>query len=212
MKLYKFLSAEFAIKTLTERQIKASRISDLNDSFDFFGVVFASEKENIVWENFIDRRGRHVSNPICICCFSRRFDSPLMWAHYGDSGKGIVLEFEVEAEGCLPVEYRSTRIVSSSISQMSHEHKIELVKLAFSVKSTDWQYEDEVRFIVAIDQELGQQPLVFVPFSKSLELTRVMIGPKSEVSRSKIEGLVDSSVYVKRMRKSRTEFSIEISD
>jgi hypothetical protein len=83
MRLYKFLSAEFARQDLKERQIKISEFHDMNDPFELVGV--------------------HLSDPILhdlvigICkgtlgalCFSGSWNNPMLWSLYADKHKGIL--------------------------------------------------------------------------------------------------------------------------
>ena len=43
----------------------------------------------------IDNTIAYLRGRIRIACFSERYDSPLMWAHYADSGRGICVEYDV---------------------------------------------------------------------------------------------------------------------
>ena len=97
-----------------------------------------------------------------IGCFSKRWNSILMWSHYADCHKGVCIEFERPKEGFLDVEYSKRRksfdleyairtILGHELAKQeidSHDLKIVNKLLApYFNKYIDWQYEDEVRCV-----------------------------------------------------------------
>lgn len=82
-----------------------------------------------------------------VISLSRRFDSPLMWAHYADAHRGIALEFDDGLFGAPPMEV----IYNQNRPQVSAEHGRSMGDVDyFRVKSTDWRYEDEVRYMLEL--------------------------------------------------------------
>ena len=47
----------------------------------------------------IDNAIGYCRSKLRIACFSERCDSPLMWAHYADCGRGICVEYDVPTSG-----------------------------------------------------------------------------------------------------------------
>ncbi len=104
-----------------------------------------------------------------VLCFSTVNDNLLMWAHYADSHKGFVLEFDTEDEqfrrlGDLhPITYDTNRPVLDPVKQITFD--------IYLRKSLDWQYEHEYRLVRPL-QECEKRSLVagefyFVPMPRS---------------------------------------------
>lgn len=59
--------------------------------------------------NEIIQKVKEVRNNTLISCFSKRYDSILMWSHYGDKHKGICVEFDRPDKDFLDVKYSKKR-------------------------------------------------------------------------------------------------------
>lgn len=81
MRLYHFTCQKFGLLAIKDHRLKISRISGLNDPFEF-----------LVW-NLQDtvRRAKlrqwkmDRDNELGILCFSRKWSNPLLWGHYADN-------------------------------------------------------------------------------------------------------------------------------
>lgn len=89
-----------------------------------------------------------------ILCLSEKFDSPLMWSHYGDQHRGLCLEYDTSGLGpsddAHRVQYGASReIYTSEIHKWIIEgdtRSAEKVKRAcLLTKSDEWKYEEEWR-------------------------------------------------------------------
>ncbi|RYY51478.1 MAG: DUF2971 domain-containing protein [Chitinophagaceae bacterium] len=105
-----------------------------------------------------------------LLCLSKKYDHNLLWSHYGDSHKGVVLGFEFPLEDnylgfevCYETEISPIKIRRGS----KYVFDPNVVKW-MCTKSKDWEYEAEVRFVS--DNQSG-----FLPFKKSY-LTEVYFG------------------------------------
>ncbi|QUF68501.1 DUF2971 domain-containing protein [Vibrio fluvialis] len=99
-----------------------------------------------------------------IMCFTEKNDNLLMWSHYSDQHKGIVIEFDhnhpfftkpKSGYGLQPVLYRKTRVgklgKSSPIEPYFH-------------KSKEWAYEQEHRLLVCLsDADVNLIPKGYFP-------------------------------------------------
>ena len=103
-----------------------------------------------------DVMARKLEELIGILCLSESADNLLMWAHYADSHRGFVIEFDE----CSPFfdrrvgpddELRYLRKVSYSAKRPS----LTLAEVedfsSFMTKGTDWQYEAEWRMMMPLD-------------------------------------------------------------
>jgi len=103
-----------------------------------------------------------VPDSLLITCFSKTYDSILMWSHYSDNGRGVCIEFENEE--FLDVNYSQNRksfeltkiirrIIWSFHNKNIPENQADNFPsqlgdiLPYLIKSTAWRHEKEVRAI-----------------------------------------------------------------
>lgn len=82
--LYQYMSWEDAEKVFTNWDLKATLPCHTNDPFE----LKASDEETELNITDIER-----TSPFAFLCFSKCCKSAALWGHYGDSHKGICLEF-----------------------------------------------------------------------------------------------------------------------
>ena len=85
MRVYKFLFANFALKSLYERRLKISTFDDLNDPLDLSPYIL---KKWWVRET-IKKLIRDQVSQNGMLCFSVACNDPVIWAHYADKHHGI---------------------------------------------------------------------------------------------------------------------------
>ena len=101
MRVYKFLSKKFALENLTERRIKISEYSDMNDPFELWGVALSDLE--------LQRQLTKIIRSTGALCFSRDWKNPMLWSHYGDKHQGICLGFDIGPS----VEIQEARYVAT---------------------------------------------------------------------------------------------------
>lgn len=90
-----------------------------------------------------------ISETYALACYSEVPDNLLMWSHYTDGHRGIVVEFDAKKSffaprvNLMPVSYRSERASAKYDSKgfVFDEHELAVV----TTKSVDWSYEREWR-------------------------------------------------------------------
>ena len=84
-----------------------------------------------------------------VCCCSATNDSILMWGHYADGHKGMVIEYDTSLQPfckhLVPVSYCDD-YCEFTYDQLL-ENMGECVKRIITQKSSDWSYEEEYRMI-----------------------------------------------------------------
>jgi Protein of unknown function (DUF2971) len=83
-----------------------------------------------------------------VCCFAKRFDNQLMWAHYAAQHTGYCIEVDAtlpEFRSTLKVMYRTTYPEFSIAALGPHQ---------IATKSKHWKYEEEYR-LLTVEQEYG---------------------------------------------------------
>lgn len=152
--ILKFTKTEESYKELIDslKLVVGSRFEKrklLNELFS------SSEEFNELYEGVVNDK----INRTRVTCFSKMFESNLMWSHYGDEHKGVCLEFNsslkstdifenIEVDMITNVNYEGTDYIDYNINK--REAIIEL----FSRKSNDWKYEEEVRIILINKNEI----------------------------------------------------------
>lgn len=90
-------------------------------------------------------------------CLSRNSDSILMWSHYADKHKGLVVEFDIPSDTpILPVVYEN-KLTPRQIQDVYGCTQNGFIPVAFS-KHTDWEYEEEWRIAVDQGNRIGPLP------------------------------------------------------
>src|SRR5271165_4090760 len=110
-----------------------------------------------------------------------------MWSHYADQYAGAVVEFDGSHQffdGQVDVEYRSRRPMRHVSGYLSPDEPVPIAELC--TKSTQWQYENEVRVIRCLsDCELkGKDRRGFPIYIRSLPtecIKSVTLGERTAV-------------------------------
>jgi hypothetical protein len=125
---------------------------------EYFGIFKEEEVEYArTSRNELDRKLR-------ICCFSNlSFESStLMWSHYADSHKGIVVAMDLDSIA-LPqdhdyffqeVDYPRSkeRILVKYLEVEKNSEEQEKIRSSWKTKSKEWEYEKEIRWFIPIEQ------------------------------------------------------------
>ena len=88
---YQFLSSLNAITNLERKMVKVSRIKAVNDLFELQPYLLHLDREK---RKQLGKIRTKVANTYGMVCFSTDWQEPIMWGHYADRNKGIVLGFE----------------------------------------------------------------------------------------------------------------------
>jgi len=171
---YQFLSSRNAITDLERRMIKVSRIKKVNDLFELRPYL-RLEKGN---RRQLEKIRTKVADTYGMVCFSTNWQEPIMWGHYADCNKGIVLGFEVASKRFTikEVKYPSERKkVFLDPQTVTSSEYIEAVGF---IKYKGWSYEKEYRSFVKLDECMRIEGDYFLKFGTDLDLKKVIIGPE----------------------------------
>ena len=158
------------------------------------GAIYAT---NVVKEN----QWRNLG----VTCFSESNENILMWSHYAGSHCGFCLGFDTNLSPFMPEKllkvYYSKTNVYPPLSLKDIPHNLNLIDTQLGLKSCHWEYENEWRLFA------GGGNKEYPYNSKSL--TGIYFGYRmSEENKNAISALVDSSVKLYKMEKSKTEFKM----
>jgi hypothetical protein len=90
----------------------------------------------------------HISKTTGLICFSKRKNNLLMWSHYADGHKGMVIGFDVPPHlKTLEVDYQSRRLPWRLSKDSTSQEFLEETERLIKRKSFHWRYEREVRLL-----------------------------------------------------------------
>jgi hypothetical protein len=171
---YQYLSSSDAITDLERGMVKVSRIKTVNDMFELQPYLRVDKDKRKQFE----RIRKKVADTYGMVCFSTDWQEPIMWAHYADRNKGIVLGFDFISSRFIMRQVRyppKRKKVSLDPKTVTASEYIEAVGF---IKYKGWSYEREHRFFVRLHDCVPIQQDYFVAFASDLRLRQVIIGPE----------------------------------
>lgn len=153
MIVYHFTSPEFALRALRDRRLKIARINELNDPFEFCAANFADADTRIKLETFKNQ----VNERYGVICFCENYHDPVLWSHYADGHRGVVLVFEIPDDMAIRIDYQPERFklaVNAAIQRGSFTES-DLTQL-ISTKFSSWGYEKEIRMMCHLNDHFCQ--------------------------------------------------------
>ncbi|MFB2649527.1 DUF2971 domain-containing protein [Shewanella mangrovisoli] len=194
--IYKYMSEVAAISFLKDPWIRVTPKAALNDPFEcrptqltkerivkkFKGQKSLSTQPNLIIHNF-----EGVMDYFGIVSLSKSFNDLLMWSHYADSHKGLMLEFDLDEIKKLTILYddkiednvqythsRAFEGVGNSLNEIRRHY--------FLSKSPPWGYENEYRLVLPINLNMK---VAFDQESKESLHDMKVLGFSAELSRNK---------------------------
>ena len=186
IRVYHLTSAVHGIGAIALQRLKVSRLSDLNDPFEFLGLMWRDLRLRSKVQALKDEVGADTG----LLCFSENWINPVLWSHYADKHRGVCLGFNVVRSSARPVTYQATRIPSKAVIPIHASAALE-EKLLFT-KFEHWRYESERCVRVPLSKALTEGSLHFKPFGTDLALAEVILGDACTLSLDAVRSLVSS--------------------
>ena len=188
MRLYKYTMAEFGLSAIRERKLKVTTIADANDPNEWLPVMRDPET-GFDWNANPEYRGqfRYMWSHIYgFVSFSGEYDNLLMWGHYADKFRGMVLVFNVIDESkVLKVDYKNSRFAMGTpeVGNPSANTIEEFIRR----KDPAWGHEKEYRALINLKacttKRLGNgDTIYFTPFELLITLKGVVLGSECTVT------------------------------
>jgi hypothetical protein len=186
MRVYKFLSADYALQDIYERKIKLSAFEDMNDPFELLGSRWSDTGVDTILTS-------HAAATYGALCFSTNWSNPLLWSHYADKHKGMCLGFDIPDRSDsvqTPIYVDGPEMQDPGILFEALRHRNFWIAEApimrkLLLKYKGWRYEDEVRLFARLDGKNGQ--LSYFDFGENLTLREVILGVRCIVSGNEVE-------------------------
>lgn len=207
MKVYKYMRTHIDKKDnllkyiFEDKTLRFTNPLTFNDPFELKPNIkqLVNDKKHLVVDMFsenLNESGQahkfhyasinNILNNIGILSLSGNKDNLVMWAHYANSHKGIVLEFERNHwffnDLRLP-KYAEVLNRLEKVTYISRENRKSInsneyfSKETFLTKSKDWEYEDEYRMSVYVETNDEYFDGININFPNDL-LTGVYLGNK----------------------------------
>lgn len=204
MRVYHLLSERYALDDLKHRRLKVSRLEDMNDPFELLGVTLKKKEHRDALRGFKADMDRFCG----ALCFSRGWSHPMIWSHYADKHRGICLGFDVPEDKAIPISYRAERLkfdLERQLSKNTRDEKLGLKLLA--TKYDGWEYEDEVRLVVSLENEATvESGTCFFNFGPELKLREVIVGARSTLAKQTVRDALSPEDRHVRLAKARLAF------
>jgi Protein of unknown function (DUF2971) len=186
MRVYHFTKAIHGLDAVRRRRIKIARISELNDPFEFLQVASSNPRTRARYQ-YVKRA---LSEYMGLICFSENWSNPVQWSHYAEGHQGICLGFDVNSSADMRrIRYVKNRIPPNlramrKMDEAAVTHMLDLLTLKFE----HWQYEQEHRLFVRLDEIDHETGLYFFDFgnSDSVTLKQVIVGAQSAISPEEV--------------------------
>jgi DUF2971 family protein len=209
MILYKYSSSHHAMQAIQEKRLKVSRVNELNDVHDCRPhIVYRRKSSSEFNAGFGQGMTSAVTRTMGIVCYCGNAVSPLVWAHYGDSSRGVALGFELN-EGLfdrpeVPGDSRMVvRVVYRSEFEMLYwedeidpipeeSRKFELLIRGYNTKSAQWEHEHEYRELVDLLGCTLSAGLYFSNFRPG-SLREVILGERCSLEPRFVPTLINES-------------------
>ena len=170
---YHFLSSEHAIYDLEHRVIKVSLLDALNDPFELMPYL---RYKNSKRRRRIKSAHAAFAEKYGLLCLSGNWREPLLWAHYAEKHKGVALGFEIVCGQVIRVSY-SPSIIRKEIELTGNPEENErlFIQLA-NTKYYKWEYEDEYRVLVALEDCVEIDGHQFLRLDGRLKVKEMVLG------------------------------------
>lgn len=145
--LYRYVDRATAWKCLSEATLAFTPPQRFNDPFDTNPALKTTGLSDQTASAMHNTRDAFANNLIGVACFTANKDDPLMWAHYGDKHRGVMLEFDTanaDLAKAEPVTYSAARPVVDGTGRGAGK--------ALLVKGDVWATEHEWRLTAKLSQ------------------------------------------------------------
>ncbi len=141
--LYKYKTIDnwkYILDIFIKKRLYAAKYTELNDPME--GQYFYKGNAEV---RELEKKLREEKQIIGICSFSKNYNSTLMWSHYANSHRGIVLGVRIGEKACRIEEVKYVdSIAKIDITNNWPRFKAQEI---LTYKLSAWNYENEYRVI-----------------------------------------------------------------
>ncbi|WP_318345984.1 DUF2971 domain-containing protein [Flagellimonas baculiformis] len=128
---------QYLLDIILNQRLYAASFRNLNDNFE--GQFILDNQSEAKRYRLNPRKQDHIS----VCSFSKTYKNHLMWSHYSDGHRGIVIGFTVDDS-----LYKIEKVAYSGLATFNFfPNRSEDLKNVFLNKIKEWDYEQEYRIM-----------------------------------------------------------------
>lgn len=185
MRVYHFLPARHAVEDIEKRRLKIAQLDDLNDPFELISLELSDRAFRKVYRSFI----KDMAQRFGVICFSKNWRNPVLWSHYADKHRGVCLGFDVSDQFLMKVTYAGERLSKKIRGELAHGGLNEKdMQEILTTKFKDWEYEDEVRGFLRLEDRDPETGFYFKTFCDDQVLRQVILGARCSVTKAALAG------------------------
>lgn len=194
MKLFKYKSLDnlwHVLDIIINKRLYCANWRELNDPLEGRYEIYLGEKSKMV-ESKITSRVENARDEYRIASLTSDPTNFLMWSHYGDGHKGVVIEVDVPEDhsDLCKVSYSPFSVIFTDKQQAKED-----MHYIFNGKTVEWAYEDEYRIVTTSK---------FCKLSQPVQ--RILIGPMvDEDKRETLRKIIPHAVEMIDMELDRRQ-------
>jgi hypothetical protein len=203
MLVYHFLNRQYGLECIRLRRLKIATLNDLNDPFELLAAKAENANERDRFQFVKDGLAKNCG----LLCFSKDWKNPVQWSHYADGHRGLCLGFDVPTDRLTRVQYIPKRIdPNMEALEAGGSDAQEEMRRLLTTKYSHWRYEREVRCFIGFDNAIPSKRLRFFSYSEGVCLKEVIVGYRSDISRSELAKALGSLGKSVKAMKARLAF------
>jgi len=199
IRLYRYLNAEAALKTIESRSFRVGRIHELNDPFEWrMGITGIIPEGEMFAQSLLDRFIAEISHGTGILSFSDTLEDAVLWSHYADKHRGVAFEVDhvIKPDQLFKIVYTNERPVFNANRLHDQPKALDdylrpLVIKLIKQKSQGWSYEREYRVFIDLSSCNISRGHYFRPIPDNY-LKRVILGFKCPLETSYVARSLDA--------------------
>lgn len=200
-RLYRFMAAKWAKKSIETRELRVGRLNELNDPFEFVpGIEGLRDDAPIDYiREQLWKIQSSLNSKMGLLSFSSTCREPTLWSHYAESHKGIALGFDITLNANLDeVKYPDPpKRPTIHPRNPNYDDWMKCVIGTLTTKALGWKAEAEYRtpqhFTWCRQSESGDY---FVSINDNTRvLVEVILGCRCTVNKAEIEQVLKQSGF-----------------
>lgn len=207
MRAYHLTTERWALESLKRRRLKIALLEDLNDPFELLGIELKTKANR----KFFQELKAEVNSTIGFLCFSRSWNNPVLWSHYGDKHYGLCLGFDLLDEWTKEITYTGDLLKAELEHQEPQNENSDFGLKLITTKYEHWRYEDEIRLLIKLEHSEREDGKYFFSYGNELQLREVIAGPRSVLETPAIQVALsgkDANVSIIRSRLSFSSYKV----
>ncbi|CAA6676714.1 MULTISPECIES: DUF2971 domain-containing protein [unclassified Lentimonas] len=212
--LYRYFTAEAALLTIENQNLRIGRLKEMNDLFEWRPGITGledSEKAAKTREECIEDWINNQHPKTGFISFSQVAEEPLMWAHYAEKHTGVCLEFDPEVfQRRVIIDYNKPRPLFDANQHGDKTYGLGFLELLYSIKSPNWAYEKEVRAHFHLKECDAANGSYFVDMPQGV-LRKVILGYNCKLEEDYVRRILQQSGFeatVTRARLCHQEYKV----